>query len=111
MSLQKAKQKLHEAFWLPEQKRWKRLLDALTAVFCAISACIVFYVLEFHSKPQPGTNILNAIALGFLLLSLPLTVLLWRESELKKIERLALTLFLLISCTSLLLATFPFINR
>jgi len=92
-----------EKYLLPQNKKWVRTLDSLAAIFCFLSAAIALYFL----KTNPGGKLPSVsyiVVYTYLIASLPLSYLLYRTSDLKKIERLVLVLFILSSSMSLLLS-------
>jgi uncharacterized membrane protein YoaK (UPF0700 family) len=99
--MQKLVVKFTEAYLLPQEKKWVRFLDALAAFFCLICAAIALYFIKTqYIGILPA--ILEIVIWTYLLSSLPLAFLLYRESNLKKYERLALALFLLAISMNLL---------
>lgn len=87
---------VREKYLIPQNKKWKRVIDSLAAFFCFVGGLIGLYLLQ----TQPGgklPNVSNLIVWGYIISSLPLAYLLYRESDLKKIER-----FILLSTMSLL---------
>jgi hypothetical protein len=99
--MQRIKLKLTETYLLPQEKKWIRFIDALAAVFCFVSSVIVLYLLKTEPDIKLPATIYLVVWIS-LLCSLPLWFLLYRESNLKKYERLALVLFILASSISLL---------
>jgi hypothetical protein len=98
---QKIMGRFRESYLIPQNKLWKRIIDALAAVFCFVSAIIALYLIQ----TQPNEKLLvvsNLIVWGYLITSLPLALLLYRESGLLKIERFILVIFILLSSMSLL---------
>jgi len=94
---------LKEKHLIPQNKKWLRMLDALAAIFCFLSAGIALYFLKIHPEGKlPYVS--SVVVYTFLIASLPLSHLLYRASDLKKIERLMLVLFILASSMSLLLS-------
>ena len=91
---QKLKNSLIKANMLPQQKKWVRVIDSMAAVYCFISAIIAIYLLNAEEVLRMS-RLLNALAWFYLIASLPLAYLLYRESKLKKYERLLLVLFIL----------------
>ena len=86
-----------------QEKRWARVIDAMSAIFCFISAAIALYIL----KTEPDgklPNVSNLVVWAYLLTSLPMAYILFKESSLKKIERHAMVFFILASSISLLLS-------
>jgi len=86
-----------------QEKRWARIIDALSAVLCFISAAIALYIL----KMEPGgklSNLSYLVVWAYLITSLPMAYILFKESNLKKIERHAIVFFILASSMSLLLS-------
>ncbi len=97
------KDKFTKAYLLPQNKRWVRIVDALAAVFCFASAIIALYLLNTQLVGKlPAVS--NVVVWTYLIASLPLAVLLYRKSDLKRYERYALVLFILSSSMSLLLS-------
>jgi len=92
-----------EKYLLPQNKKWVRVLDSLAAIFCFLSAAIALYFLKTHPEGKlPSVSYI--VVYTYLIASLPLSYLLYRTSDLKKIERLVLVLFILSSSMSLLLS-------
>ena len=99
------KQDLKEAiiknYLIHQNKRWKRIVDSLSAVFCFFSGLIGLYLLQTQPEGKLPT-VSNIVVWGYIIASLPLAYLLYRDSDLKKIERLVLVMFILLSTISLL---------
>ena len=92
---------LREKYLIPQNKRWKRVVDSSAAIICFFSGLIGLYLLQ----TQPGgklPTVSNMVVWGYIIASLPLAYLLYRESDLKKIERFVLVIFILLSGMSLL---------
>jgi hypothetical protein len=92
---------IREKYLIPQNKLWKRVIDSLAAVMCFFSSLIGLYLLQTQPAGQLPT-VSNLIVWGYIFTSLPLAYLLYRESELKIIERFVLVLFILLSSMSLL---------
>ena len=88
-------------YLVPQEKRWKRIIDSASAVICFSSGLIGLYLLQ----TQPGAKlpgVSTIVVWGYIIASIPIIHLLYRESDLRKIERLVLVLFILLSSMSLL---------
>jgi len=100
---QRFKDKFTREYLIPQNKRWVRVLDASAALFCFACAVIALYLLN----TQPGAKlptVSNIVVITYLIASMPLAYLLYRKSDLRKIERYILVLFILSSSMSLLLS-------
>jgi uncharacterized membrane protein YoaK (UPF0700 family) len=107
---QKFKDGFTKKYLLSQDKKWVRILDSLAPVFCLICAVIALYMLQTQPKGKLPT-VSNIVVFSYMIASLPLAYLLYRPSDLKKIERTILVLFILSSSMSLLLSIMSvFIN-
>ncbi len=96
------KERFINKFLVAQDKRWVRIIDASSAVICFISAAIALYLLQtLPAGKLPLVS--NLVTWGYLITSLPLALILYRESDLRKVERHALVFFVLFSSMSLLL--------
>jgi len=99
------KQKFTEMYLLPQEKKWVRVFESLSAIGCFISAIIALYYLYTFTEPKkPFSNILVFVSWGYLIASIPLFFLLYKESKLKKYERNIIEFFLILSTMGLMLA-------
>ena len=108
----KLKDKFTKTYLLPQDKKWMRIIDAIAPVLCFISSAIAIYLIKTQSEQNAHlTYTLNMAAYGYLVTSLPLAYLLYKKSELIKIQRFVLVLFILFSSMSLLLAVIPVLKN
>ncbi len=93
--------KFTEEYLLLQDKKWVRVFDASAAVLCFASAVIALYLLRTHPVGKLPT-VANIVVWTYLVSSLPLGWLLYKQSNLKKYERFLLVLFILASSMNLL---------
>ena len=101
--LTEIRQRFDAAYLTPQDKRWRRIMDAASALLCFVSAAIALYLLETQASAGP-LKLLTTVSWGYLATTLPLAYLLYKPPALLKIERFVLTLFLLLSGMSLMLS-------
>ena len=92
-----------EKYLQPQENKWFRAFDALSAVFCFVSAIIGLYFLQTQAEAKLP-NVSKIVVYTYFIVSLPLANFLYKPSSLKKIERLMLVFFILASSMSLLIS-------
>jgi hypothetical protein len=95
------KDAIREKYLIRQAKKWRRVVDSSAAVFCFFSGLIGLYLLQ----TQPGGKlpaVSSIVVWGYVVTSLPLAYLLYRESDLIRFERFVLVIFILLSSMSLL---------
>ena len=101
MSIEKIKREFVKAYLEPQEKKWKRGLDASAAILCFISALVALYILNtIPGGKLPAVS--HLVAWSFLVTSLPLANILYKRVELLKYERFIIVIFVLSSSISLL---------
>lgn len=98
------KEKLIEEYLTPQTKKWARIADSLAAGFSFVCALLALYNLYFVVPNQTSVLTFKLCAWVYLIASPGLFALLYRETNLRKIERHALVFFILISSSCLLMA-------
>lgn len=94
-----------QQFWVTEDRKWMRILHAVCmSLFCLYSTAIVFYYFYFTDIQFRFGTIIVLLAWGYLLAAIPISFMLYRDSSLRKYERSGLTLFILMSCCSLIVS-------
>ena len=105
-AIQRVKDKFRLVYWPPENRRWMRILHAICmSLFCIYSAGVVIYFLAFsgYVSDPPFMKLILILAWGYLIAAIPIGLMLYRNTNLRKYERIFLTLFIMLSSTSLLL--------
>ncbi len=101
------KGKFIQVYLLPQEKKWVRVIESLSAIGSFISVLIALYTLYTFTEPKkPFSNLLILVSWGYLIASIPLFFLLLKESQLKKYERNIIEFFILLSTIGLMLAVF-----
>jgi len=87
-----------------QDKKWIRVMDSLATLLGIFSSIVILYFIYFlpeYAKlfPKP----LKGVAWGYIIVLLPVTYLLFKESTLNKIERFSIVGLVLLSLMSLML--------
>jgi len=93
--------KLREMFWVTQNKKWLRAIDAFLPIINLFVALIIIYFISGYSESEPDKALIHIFSWLYVLASPVLSVILYRESDLRKIERLAITIFILVSMSIL----------
>ena len=89
-------------FLVSQDKKWRRVVDSLAAVMCFLGSLLALFILFVYSGPQPGYVTAKTIAIVNLFASPLLGVLLYRRSDIRKIERIGMVVFTLTGTMSML---------
>ena len=101
--MNKFKEQLINQYLVTQNKQWLRVMDSMSVVFCFICAIVALYYLYFIIEPTKKLSFTLTIVSWVYLISLvPIFFILYKESVLKKYERLAIVFFVLFSSSSLL---------
>ena len=99
------KEKFIKEYLTPQNKKWLRVIDSMSVVFCFVCALVALYYLYFVIEPTKKLSYsLTFVSWVYLVTLIPIFTVLYRESLLKKYERLAIIFFVLFSGSSLLFA-------
>lgn len=105
--MKKAFSALKQKYWVPEDRRWMRLIDSGIALFCATSSLLTLYIVNIYQTETAQTpSLTNTLAWTSLIGSLITAFLLYRQTDINRVERLGLVLLLLACSMALLMTTF-----
>lgn len=97
-------EELKRKYLVTQDKKWLRVVDLLPVIAGIISSVIALYwIYYFPDQIKIFSGTIKGIAWGYFLALIPILFLIYKESALNKIERFALTLFILFSTMALML--------
>jgi len=103
--MNKFKEQLINQYLVPQNKKWLRVMDSISVVFCFICTIVALYYLYFIIEPTKKLSFtLTIVSWAYFISLVPIFFVLYNESLLKKYERLAIVFFVLFSGSSLLLS-------
>ena len=94
-------------YWITEDGKWMRALNAICmSLFCLYSGGAIIYLHYFSDSVSalPFLKLLLILAWGYLIAAIPIGLVLYRDTSLRKYERMILTFFIMLSSMSLLLS-------
>lgn len=110
MSLESARVRFRESFLTTQDKRWQRIVDAISALLPFASAVLALHVLHRYPTHGAGHDLLVTICLISMVSAPPLAYVLYRKSDLRKYERMFLVVFMLSTSLALIVCTIDFTN-
>ena len=97
-----------QQYWVTEDRRWVRALTAIfMSLFCIYSGGVIIYLFYFSghiSDTPPFTKLISMVAWGYLIAAIPIGLVFYRNTLLRKYERIILTFFVMLSSMRLLLS-------
>ncbi|WP_299873043.1 hypothetical protein [uncultured Cocleimonas sp.] len=101
--MNKFKEQLINQYLVPQNKKWLRVMDSISVVFCFVCALVALYYLYYVIEQNKKLSFsLTIVSWAYVVTLVPIFFVLYKESLLKKYERLAIVFFVLFSGSSLL---------
>ena len=95
--MNKFKENFINDYLVPQNKKWVRVTESMSALFCFICTLVALYYLYFIIEPTKKLSLsLTIVSWVYIITLVPIFFVLYKESLLKKYERLAIVFFFVI---------------